>query len=100
MKKLLFTASLILFPLLSQAQVAADGQNSDKIAENTECRIDSTKTETCIKGNKPADERQPQLQKYPSVQTEKRLPLEADKKRKKRGTGFFVQGGVGVSFHR
>lgn len=100
MRKLLFYLSLFLFPSLCSAQTTADTPKSEKVAVNTECKADSLRMGIQGKDIKEIDDKQLQLKRNPYAQYQNNLPLEDNKKKKKRGTGFFVQGGVGVSFHK
>ena len=99
-EKITFLSFFILFPSLCSAQTTADIPKSEKVAVNTECKADSLRMGIQGKDIKEIDEKQGQLKRNPYAQYQNNLPLEDNKKKKKRGTGFFVQGGVGISLHK
>lgn len=100
MRKILFYLSLSLFPSLCSAQTTADIPKTEKVTVNTECQVDSLRMDKQGKDIKAIDDKQRQLKRNPYALYQNNLPLEDNKKKKKRGTGFFVQGGVGISLHK
>ena len=103
MIRTIFLFLLCLFPALLFAQSMSDGSIAGKNEViNTECENDSVKVTVKEKMSELVEKRRfgRQDRVFVGSKNNSRKTVDADKRKKKRNSGFFIQGGVNMSLHK